>query len=225
MTSGTFASAQSRSTAQTGRANANSRNTNSNANGDADAPTQILSVQPNPASPNLAPAALTPTPPVSTVTVPSGQTGATRGLVPADVPMVDSPTLGDQMAPAPQPSPSSAPAPVPGEGGVLRLRLALHELILLQQAAHEAGGDIRISIDPVGITTEDLIVPLARDPEFLVKREGDVIIVSTRSPDAVAMQMRQEVQKLEDRRRALLQDISVLERLSNSKTPLPSQSQ
>lgn len=115
------------------------------------------------------------------------------------------------VSPVPQ---KDAPQPVQeGDNSYpKRLRLFLRELSILQQAARSAGGDIQVTITPVGITAEDLVVPLTKSGWFNVRPDGDVIIVESRSDDPYRVELNADIAKLEKRRRVLLNQIETLER-------------
>lgn len=115
---------------------------------------------------------------------------------------------------SPQAAVSTTPEQVEEAVYPKRLRLFLRELSILQQAARSAGGDIQVSITPVGITAEDLIVPLTQSGWFSVRPEGDVIVVESRQEDPRLAQLKAENIELEKRRRVLLGQIEILERLA-----------
>lgn len=101
--------------------------------------------------------------------------------------------------------------------GARRLRIFLRELSILQQAAQSIGGDIRVTITPVGITAEDLVVPLTQMGCFDIRPQGDMIIVESKKDDGQVAQINHEIAQLERRRRFLLNDIQILERLAAQK--------
>jgi|GEM_PF-4481329 len=93
-----------------------------------------------------------------------------------------------------------------------RVRLFLRELSIVQQAARAAGGDIKVTITPIGITAEDLIVPLTKSGWFNVRQDGDVVIIESRSDDPYRVKLNEDIAQLEKRRRVLLDQIGVLEK-------------
>jgi hypothetical protein len=99
------------------------------------------------------------------------------------------------------------------------LRLQLREFSQLRAAARQAGGDLEISIRPIRITGEDLMVPLASSGYFEVDADSDpsVVVIRSRSTDPYLEKLRQEIALLEKRRRALLGDINLLEGLQREK--------
>ena len=96
------------------------------------------------------------------------------------------------------------------------LRLYFRELSILRQAALAAGGDLKISILPVGITAEDMIVPLSQMGWFELKPEGNVIVVQSRTDDPYLTQVRTEIGRLERRRSYLLHDLKLLEKMAQT---------
>lgn len=99
------------------------------------------------------------------------------------------------------------------------LRLFLRELSLLQEAARSVGGDLLVNITPVGITPEDLIVPLTQLGWFDVRAEGNVIVVESKQNDPHLIRLQEEVARLENRRRHLLSDVRVLQRMADQVQP------
>lgn len=111
-----------------------------------------------------------------------------------------------------QPTHESNQAPQQGR----TLRLYFRELSILRQAALAAGGDIKVSIAPVGITAEDMIVPLSQTGWFELKADGNVIVVQSRTDDPYLAKVRTEIGKLERRRSYLLHDLKLLEKMAQS---------
>lgn len=95
-----------------------------------------------------------------------------------------------------------------------RLRLFLRELTIIQQAAKKAGGDIRVTIEPVGVSPEELIGPLAAANWFDIKYGQDAIVVKSKEEDPYLGKLREEVARLEEQRKSLLNDVQSLERMA-----------
>ncbi len=100
--------------------------------------------------------------------------------------------------------------PSPAPAGP-RLQLKLSDLIALKKAAIEAGGDIAIDIRPLGITVEDLVVPLGASGRFNIGRDGEDYVITSKAADGARDS---GIEELEAKRNRLLRDIGVLEKLS-----------
>ena len=107
------------------------------------------------------------------------------------------------------------------------LHIQLRELLWLHQIAQEAGGDIEVSIRPLHLTVEDLLVPLVRSKLFEVKKEdkGNAVLVRSKAEDPYLLQLREEVARLERHRQSLLGDLSVLESLQKEAKTEPPKNQ
>ena len=68
----------------------------------------------------------------------------------------------------PQPQKKSAP---------MNMSLEISELVELKRAARKAGGDVEISIKPVGVSVEEMYLPLKESGKFDVSLDGDTIVV------------------------------------------------
>lgn len=136
----------------------------------------------------------------------------------ADAQTKEKPTAQQQAAPQQQDQAPQAGDHQQAQYGVnqgRRLRLFLRELTILQHAAKKAGGDIRVTIEPVGITPEELIGPLAASNWFDIKYGQDAIVVKSKEQDPYVDKMRDEVAHLEQQRKTLLNDVQSLERLAS----------
>ncbi|MFZ5807215.1 MAG: hypothetical protein ACOY3I_08430 [Verrucomicrobiota bacterium] len=100
-------------------------------------------------------------------------------------------------------------------GDTRRLRLYLRELAILQQAAKKAGGQIRVSIEPVGITSEELATQLASMNWFDIRPTNDAIVVRSKTDDPYLLRLREETSQLEEKRQSLMSDIQTLQRMAN----------
>jgi hypothetical protein len=148
-------------------------------------------------------------------------------IVPTDLttdPKAASPgEVTDEAASKSSPSPrlpaTKESSPVTDKLEPRLLRLQLREFSQLRAAARQAGGDLEISIRPIRITGEDLMVPLASSGYFEVDAASDptVVVIRSRSTDPYLERLRQEIALLEKRRRALLGDINLLEGLPRAK--------
>lgn len=94
-----------------------------------------------------------------------------------------------------------------------RLRLFLRELSILQKAAEQAGGKIKVSIEPVGITSEELVSHLANTKWFDISATEDTIVVRSKTEDPYMVRLREETNQLESKRQNLLTDIQTLQRM------------
>ncbi|MFH1066383.1 MAG: hypothetical protein V1746_00530 [bacterium] len=100
-----------------------------------------------------------------------------------------------------------------GETTRKRMRLFLRELAVLKKAAKAAGGDLKVSLQPVGISSEELVESLARLDWFDISPGDDAVMIRSREEDPYVAQMRAEVDQLEQKRNALMKDVKELERL------------
>lgn len=111
-----------------------------------------------------------------------------------------------------EPEPSS-PSPVAD----VSLRLELNEVALLRDAASRAGGKLEWTMKLVGVKAEDLLVPLAQSGQVRVfqdpSKPGRWVIASLTKDDREA-KIREEIARLEARRRDLLEQVKSLEALS-----------
>lgn len=94
-----------------------------------------------------------------------------------------------------------------------KMRLFLRELAILKKAAKAAGGDLKVSIQPVGISSGELVDSLARLDWFDISPGDDAVMIRSREEDPYVFQMREEVGKLEQKRNALMKDVKELESL------------
>ena len=95
------------------------------------------------------------------------------------------------------------------------LRLELNELSLLRDAARKAGGDLRLSIQLINCTAEDLLVPLSQSGQVVILRDdaSKKFIARSYNPEQKLEQERAKLAALEQRRRELLHQIAYLESL------------
>lgn len=119
--------------------------------------------------------------------------------------------LKPPLIPAPPPALASMGIAEPAPPAFSKLRLELRDLWALQRAAQQAGGSLTINIQTTGsITVDDLLVPLAQSRDLSVRKEGDIYVVSS-SILSVDNPLRDEINRLTERRNALLQQIKFLE--------------
>ncbi|MDD2706945.1 MAG: hypothetical protein PHV34_02965 [Verrucomicrobiae bacterium] len=101
-----------------------------------------------------------------------------------------------------------------------RVEMVLRELQLLRKAARQAGGDLSVSIKPEGIVTEDLLAPLLRMGCFRLSAQPDgAVRVESLRTNLSAGELGDEVQRLERRRRMLLEQILMLEKNAAGRRP------
>jgi hypothetical protein len=95
--------------------------------------------------------------------------------------------------------------------------LELNEVALLRDAASRAGGRLEWTMKLVGVKAEDLLVPLANSGQVRVfqdpSKPGRWVIASLTKDDREA-KIREEIARLEARRRDLLEQVKSLEALS-----------
>lgn len=120
---------------------------------------------------------------------------------------------------------SDSPVAGPGENAPavdppvadVALRLELNEISLLRDAASRAGGRLDWTIKLVGVKAEDLLIPLANSGQVRVfqdpSKPGRWVIASLSRDDREA-KIRDEITRLEARRRDLLAQVQSLETLA-----------
>ncbi|MDE1169829.1 MAG: hypothetical protein PW734_01245 [Verrucomicrobium sp.] len=104
--------------------------------------------------------------------------------------------------------------------GPLRFNLSLSEFARLREAAHMAGGDVEITVRPVGFKMANYIVPLQRVGfDVRVTPGGEVVVSSSREMETMELRraaLQKEVNDLRETRRRLLSDIKSLQACMNS---------
>ncbi|WP_178087635.1 hypothetical protein [Methylacidimicrobium cyclopophantes] len=81
----------------------------------------------------------------------------------------------------------------------------------LKRIARELGGNLVISIEPHGISPEDLIVPLKNSGLFEVSAKDGKIFLVTSNGEGQKRELEREIAALARRQAALLRNIEVLE--------------
>jgi hypothetical protein len=104
-----------------------------------------------------------------------------------------------------------SPESVPLHSGSKKLAFMLNELILLHKAAVTAGGDIRVTIETVGIDAEDLVMPLKRQGYFEVdfRQNSDRVVIKSKNSENSLLE--RELADLKETRRRLMDDIASLQ--------------
>ncbi|KIE57978.1 hypothetical protein A946_10030 [Methylacidiphilum kamchatkense Kam1] len=96
------------------------------------------------------------------------------------------------------------------------LDFRITELMELKRIAREIGGNLIITIEPVGITAADLIIPLRNSGLFNVEsKDGKLFIVSSNGQQQKKA-YEEEIAALSRRQAALLRNIAVLQNLATS---------
>jgi hypothetical protein len=125
-------------------------------------------------------------------------------------------TTPAQMSPAAMVASEDAPEKSVPVADVT-LRLELNEVALLRDAASRAGGRLDWTIKLVGVKAEDLLVPLANSGQVRVFQDpsspGRWVIASLTKDDRET-KIRDEIARLEARRRELLSQVKSLESMS-----------
>jgi hypothetical protein len=100
------------------------------------------------------------------------------------------------------------------------IKMKLRELAILRRAAQMAGGDIKVSVKTLGITRDDLLVPLGKLGVFdLIANDDGSVSIESKNEDPMLEGLQDEVKKLEQRRRSLLADVRVLEGVTGITSP------
>jgi hypothetical protein len=102
-----------------------------------------------------------------------------------------------------------------------KLTFKMVDLIKLNEAAVKAGGKLNVSIAPVGITVEDLIVPLREQGYFDVQilENSNQVLVSSKENAGNSL-LEKEITQLQETRRRLMNDIAALEKTKSQYTPV-----
>lgn len=122
----------------------------------------------------------------------------TRENVVFSVPSVSAPTTPPETDPADK-----------------KLEINLRELKVLKRAAQAAGGELKVSVVPVGVTADDLFLRASETGFFDLsqKNDGQILRISSKEKDPYSENLKKEVVALELRRAQLMKDVNALESL------------